>query len=392
MRSPTPPPWSISAICPSSDPDGAVSGQRVRERYQRELAERGLEHDPAQLAVVARLDGLRARLIAATAQPPAARAHWLRTLLRPTPGPPVPGLYLWGSVGRGKTWLMDLFFESLPAGTALRRHFHRFMHEVHLGLARLKHEREPLAQIARSIARDARVLCCDELYVADIADAMILAGLFRGLIREGVTLVATANVAPADQYREGLQRARFLPAIALLEKHLEVVRIGGDTDHRLRQLTRAAIYLPLARADTEARIAALFRELAMDGGERTGTIAVHDRAIAVVRAAMSVAWFEFAALCSAPRSQDDYIEIAREYQSVIVSGVPVLNGAQDDEARRFIALVDEFYDRNVKLILSAAAAPGQLYRGERLQGLFARTASRLTEMQSVAYLAREHRP
>ena len=302
------------------------------------------------------------------------------------------GLYLWGGVGRGKTWLMDLFFESLPFSGARRRHFHRFMHEVHLERARLGQRREPLEEIARTLARDTRVLCFDELFVADIADAMILARLFDGLIRHGVTLVATSNVAPADQYRDGLQRQRFLPAIVLLERHLDVLRVSGSTDYRLRQLTQAGIYLAQDGAGTSARLEALFAELAMDGGAAGGSIEIQDRPVAVIRAAMSVAWFDFVSLCSAPRSQDDYIEIAREYHSVIVSGVPVLDGAHEDEARRFIALVDEFYDHNVKLIVAAAAPPAQLYRGERLQRLFARTESRLTEMQSAEYLAREHRP
>ena len=302
------------------------------------------------------------------------------------------GLYLWGGVGRGKTWLMDLFFESLPFAAARRSHFHRFMHSVHAELARLTQRREPLGLVARAIARDTRVLCFDELQVADIGDAMILGGLIEDLLHHGVTLVATANMAPADQYRDGLQRQRFLPVIALLEQHLEVLHVTGTTDYRLRQLTEAGIYLTPDDAGATARLAALFSELAMDGGELSGSLEIEDRPIAVIRAASRVAWFEFAALCSAPRSTDDYIEIAREFQSVILSGVPVLGAAHEDNARRFIALVDEFYDRNVKLIVAAAAAPAGLYRGARLKELFARTASRLTEMQSTEYLARPHRP
>jgi cell division protein ZapE len=369
---------------------GAAPATSVLERYQRQLHERQLASDPAQLKVVARFDDLRRRLLA-DRLPDGRLARWLTALAGGGRRAPVRGLYLWGGVGRGKTWLMDLFFASLPFAAARRRHFHRFMYEVHQQLAQLRHRRAPLEEIARSIARDTRVLCFDELYVADIADAMLLGGLFAGLFRHGVTLVATSNVAPPEQYREGLQRQRFLPAIALLERYTEVLQLAGGTDYRLRQLTQAGIYLPFG-ADAATRLETLFGELTPHDARRGGAIEIEGRPIAVRREATSVVWFDFLSLCSAPRSQNDYIEIAREYQTVMVSGVPVLDAAHEDEARRFIALVDEFYDRNVKLIVSAAALPAQLYRGERLGALFARTVSRLTEMQSAEYLAREHRP
>jgi cell division protein ZapE len=361
----------------------------VQQRYDEELAGRHFTSDADQLAVVARLEELRRRLLESASG--LAMPRWL-ALLTGRNRSPVQGLYLWGGVGRGKTWLMDLFCTSLPPGFARRRHFHRFMHEVHLHLGRLQHHLAPLEQVARAIARETRVLCLDELYVADIADAMILGGLFTGLTRRGVTLVATSNVPPHELYQGGLQRERFLPAIALLERHLDVVRLAGSTDYRLRQLTEAGIYLTAGTGGTPARLAALFECLAGQERRGGGTIEVAGRRIPVLRASAAVAWFDFAALCAGARSQEDYIEIAREYQSVIVAGVPVLDAAHEDEARRFIALVDEFYDRNVKLIVSAAASPAELYRGERLGALFARTASRLTEMQSEEYLAREHRP
>ena len=364
----------------------------LRQLYGAQLAAHGFTSDDAQLAVLVKLEALRERLLAAPAPHGRAWPRWLGTLLGRPPLAPVTGLYLWGSVGRGKTWLMDLFCASLPRGFVRRRHFHRFMQEVHQHLARLHHQLAPLEHVARAIARDTRVLCLDELYVADIADAMILGGLFTGLTRRGVTLVATSNVPPHELYQGGLQRQRFLPAIALLERHLEVVRLAGSTDYRLRRLTEAGIYLPAGAPGTAARLAALFECLAGREPRAGATLEIAGRAIPVLRASATVAWFEFAALCTGARSQEDYIEIAREYQSVIVAGVPVLDVAHEDEARRFIALVDEFYDRNVKLIVSAAAAPAALYRGERLGALFARTASRLTEMQSEEYLAREHRP
>jgi cell division protein ZapE len=366
--------------------DGAADLQR---RYAEELAARHFAADPAQLAVLARFEQLRRRLLESASG--GALPRWFAALTGRGPVP-VRGVYLWGDVGRGKTWLMDLFCASLPAPLARRRHFHRFMHEVHLHLRRLQHHLSPLEQVARAIARHTRVLCFDELYVADIADAMILGGLFSRLIRRGVTLVATSNVPPHELYQGGLQRQRFLPAIALLEQHVDVVRLAGSTDHRLRHLTEAGIYLPAGGRQTAERLAALFGCLAGHDPASDGTIEVAGRAIPVLRVSAAVAWFDFAALCAGARSQEDYIEMAREYQSVIVSDVPVFDAAHEDEARRFIALVDEFYDRNVKLVLSAAAAPAALYRGERLGALFARTASRLTEMQSEEYLAREHRP
>lgn len=362
------------------------------ERYRHELSGRALEEDPAQLAVCRTLDELRGRLLDAPRRAGGRLARWLEELGVAATRAPPRGLYLWGGVGRGKTFLMDLLVESLPPAMARRVHFHRFMHGLHAQLARIDRARSPLEQVARSLARDIRVLCFDELNVADIADAMILGTLFAGLFRRGVTLVATSNVPPAELYKDGLQRQRFLPAIALLERHLEVLRIAGTTDYRLRRLTQAGVYLAAGAADTTPRLEALFACLADGKAQTAPTIEIEGRPIAVIRAGTGVVWFDFAALCATARSADDYIEIAREYQSVIVAGVPVLDAAHDDEARRFIALVDELYDRNVNLIVSAAAPPPQLYRGERLRALFERTASRLIEMQSEEYLAREHKP
>jgi len=361
----------------------------LRELYARALGERGFSADPAQRAALARLDLLRRRLL--RAQSP-QRPRWLRWPWQRAPATPVCGLYLWGSVGRGKTWLMDLFFASLPFPERRRQHFHRFMHDVHAELARLRHESDPLELVAARIAAGIRVLCFDELQVTDIADAMILGGLLAGLFRRGVTLVATSNTAPQDLYRGGLQRVRFLPAIELIERHMDVLQVGGSTDYRLRELTAAGVYLPLDAPDTPARLAALFGRLAHGQAREGGEILIEGRPIAVVREGPGAVWFEFTALCAGPRSPDDYIEIAREYQSVILAGVPLLDATMDDEARRFIELVDELYDHNVNLIVSAAAAPAQLYRGERLAAPFERTASRLIEMQSAQYLAREHRP
>jgi cell division protein ZapE len=368
-----------------------LKARTLRAMYDRQIAERGFRADAAQLAVIGRLDSLRSRLIAAHEAGLSLRGRLRRTLLRGDFAAPIRGVYLWGPVGRGKTWLMDLFFQSLALPERRRRHFHRFMHDVHSELKGLGEVPAPLEVLAERLATEVRVLCFDELFVTDIADAMILAGLFGGLFRRGVTLVMTSNTPPHDLYRDGLQRQRFLPAIELIERHMDVVPVGGDRDYRLRQLTQAGTYLPSGDGNSDAKLRALFADLSDHAAATDGVVTIEDRPIPVVRQSEGAAWFEFEALCSGPRSQDDYIEIARNYQSVIVANVPVLDAFHEDEARRFIALIDELYDRCVKLVVSAAAPPTQLYRGDRLVREFQRTASRLTEMQSEEYLAREHR-
>ena len=388
MGSDTPPPQLTSA----GMYDGASSAASFRELYRQRLADCGFKSDPAQLAAVEKLDDLRARLISAQAAHSSTFRRWLGGLVGGSTREPQRGLYLWGGVGRGKTWLMDLFFQSLPFPEARRRHFHRFMHDVHTELKQHHNRESPLDLLAAQIARDTRVLCFDELFVTDIADAMILGGLFEGLFKRGVTLVATSNVPPHDLYKNGLQRQRFLPAIELIKQHVDVLNIDGATDYRLRQLTQAGTYLLSSAPDTPQRLETLFAELAHYGSSSGGSIEIEGRPISVVRQSSSAVWFNFFAVCAGPRSQDDYIEIAREYQSVIVAGIPLLDSYRENEARRFIALVDELYDRNVNLIISAAAPPTDLYHGERLAFEFQRTISRLIEMQSEDYLAREHRP
>jgi cell division protein ZapE len=376
----------VSELAPS-----AGNSASLQQLYEQQAAARGFAADPAQLAAVARLDDLRRRLVSAARAPTARLSRWLSAVTGRAPQSAPRGLYLWGGVGRGKTWLMDLFFDSLPLPARRRRHFHRFMHDVHAELARLKQRRSPLDEVAARLARETQVLCLDELYVADIADAMLLAGLFTGLLRRGVTLVTTSNTPPDELYRDGLQRERFVPAIRLLERQLEVFRLDGATDHRLRRLTQAGTWLAAGAPDTPARLTTLFAALADHGGHSGGSIELNGRSIPLVKGGGGAVWFEFAALVSGPRSQEDYIEIARDYQTVILAGVPVMGAARDDEARRFIALIDEFYDHNVNLIVSAEAQAAGLYQGEQLRPAFARTTSRLIEMQSADYLAREHR-
>jgi cell division protein ZapE len=381
----------VSDVDQAAEGTEASAGSSLHDLYSRRLAEHGFQSDPAQLAAVAQLDDLRQRLIEARDTNSSILRRWLGRL-GGFERNPQRGLYLWGGVGRGKTWLMDMFFASLPFPEARRRHFHRFMHDVHVQLKENQNRESPLELLAAEIARDTRVLCFDELFVTDIADAMILGGLFAGLFKRGVTLVATSNVPPGQLYENGLQRQRFLPAIELIERHVDVFNVDGATDYRLRQLTQAGTYLLTSVADTPQRLETLFADLSDRDPSSGGSIEIEGRPIPVVRRSNSTVWFNFFAICAGPRSQDDYIEIAREYQSVIVAGVPVLDSLHDNETRRFIALVDELYDRNVNLIVSAAAAPNELYRGERLSFEFARTISRLIEMQSADYLAREHKP
>jgi len=361
-------------------------------RYQVDLESGDFLADPAQQAAIEALDALHQRLVH---PPPTPRLRGLRGWWARRGGPPPaePGLYLWGGVGRGKTYLMDTFYECLPAPISKRRvHFHRFMKSAHERLRALRQQQDPLRQIASEWAADARVLCFDEFFVSDITDAMILSGLLHGLVEEGVTLVATSNVPPARLYHDGLQRERFLPAIQLLEDHTRVLNVDGGTDYRLRRLSRAPIYHVPADERAEVAMATAFEELSPDRDHDGSELEINHRVIPTRAVGDGVLWTDFSALCEGPRSQDDYIEIARQFHTVLISRIPVLDREREDAARRFIALVDEFYDRSVKLVISATADIEWLYRGYRLRFEFRRTASRLRAMQTHDYLATAHRP
>jgi cell division protein ZapE len=360
-------------------------------RYQEAVAGLGLRDDPEQRRAIAVLDRV-ARELAERHRPLTLRER-LRRLLPGTPRPPpVRGAYLWGGVGRGKTFMMDLFVAALPFETKSRYHFHRLMNRVHGRLKGLANEPDPLQRVADEIAREARVLCFDEFHVSDIADAMILGRLLDALFARGVTLVATSNTPPDDLYRDGLQRQRFLPAIASLKANTEVMHVAGLTDYRLRLLEAAELWHSPLDDAAERNLARYFGQMAPDADKGPGTLEILGRQVPVRGHGNGVAWFDFAALCGDGRSQDDYIEVARLFQTVLLAGVPVLDGQAENEARRFIALVDEFYDRRVNLIVSAAAPIAGIYAGDRLAREFERTRSRLLEMQSVEYLAAEHRP
>ncbi len=367
-----------------------MSDSPVAARLARDVDAHRLEFDPSQRQAAGRLDLLASQLNGHRPFEP-----WRRTRLRWLPrkaGVAAPrGVYLWGEVGRGKTLLMDLFYDALLFRERERSHFYRFMRGVHAGLAATPGRREPLEAVAESLALRARIICLDEFFVSDIADAMILAGLFEGLFRRGVTLVATCNSPPENLYADGLQRQRFLPAIEMLRARLDVLHLDGGTDYRLRQLELARTYVDSGAPGADTELGELFAALA--GATATGPtqISIEGRRIRVRALGAGMAWFDFRELCDGPRSQNDYIDIARLYHTLFVSGVPVFGRVDDDAARRFVMLIDELYDRDVNLVASCAAAPADLYDGERLRFEFQRTASRLIEMQSHRYLAREHR-
>jgi cell division protein ZapE len=360
----------------------------LREAYEESLLRDGHERDRAQEEVVAELTRLQRRLQSASA----GRRSWLDILpwrkSRTATG--VRGLYIWGGVGRGKTFLLDLFFDTLALSAKKRIHFHRMMHDVHARLALLGDVADPLDRIADDIAKETRVLCFDEFFVSDIGDAMLLGRLLEGLFRRGVTLVATSNSAPDELYRDGLQRQRFVPAIESLKQHTRIVHIADGTDYRLRLLQQAGTFLTPDDALARDKLQHYFNKCASSRISAGRSITVNGREIATQQCAKGIVWFDFEDICDGPRSQNDYIEIARWYPTVIVSAVPQLDASLENQARRFVALVDEFYDRRVKLIVAARATVDQLYSGQLLRLEFERTVSRLVEMQSTAYLAAPH--
>ena len=392
--------------------DATASAARLPSaRYRDGVAAGEWQNDPAQIAALVELDRLWSEL--ATRPPP---SFWQR--LRGRVEAPR-GIYLWGRVGRGKTFLCDLFYDSLPLESSrprvasdsllplageggsksrmrgaqkLRVHFHRFMQDVHAQLRTLEGRADPLDEVAARIAASVRVLVLDEFFVGDIGDAMILGNLLRALFARGVVLVTTSNTAPPDLYKDGLQRERFLPAIAMIEQHCRVVTLESPHDWRLRALKKAPVYHTPAGAEADRAMRAIFSRVAHGAAQRDVELRINDRPIAARVEADGAAWFDFAAVCEGPRGVADYIELAKAYHTILISNVPQFTPMTEDAARRFIELVDEFYDRGVNLVLSAAAPVVELYDGDRLRAQFARTESRLIEMQSEDYLAREHLP
>ncbi|MEK7991551.1 MAG: cell division protein ZapE [Thiotrichaceae bacterium] len=304
----------------------------------------------------------------------------------------IKGLYLWGGVGRGKTYLVDNFYYTLPFKNKLRLHFHRFMQQVHEELKQLKDIQNPLVTVAQRFSERTKVLCLDEFHVLDITDAMLLGGLLQELFKQGVTLVTTSNMHPDDLYKGGLQRDRFLPAIDLLKNTTYVINVDNGVDYRLRVLEQAEIYHSPLDMAADFNMRRSFAEIAPDKPVIGDSINLYGRDIPTIQMADGVIWFDFHALCDVPRGTPDYIDIATYYHTVFVSGVPSMGDAENDIALRFVNLVDEFYDRSVKLIIAAAQPADLLYTGKRLEFQYQRTLSRLQEMQSHDYLAREHQP
>ncbi len=365
------------------------------ERYKKDLERDDFSYDPAQEMAVKHLQRLYDELVAYT---PPKKEEGFASKLKGLFGKkeeevqPLMGLYFWGGVGRGKTYLVDTFYDSLPFQEKMRVHFHRFMQRVHDDLRKFDGEKNPLTLVAEKLSKEIRVLCLDEFFVKDITDAMILAGLLEALFKNGVTLVTTSNIVPDGLYENGLQRARFLPAIDLLKQYTEVVNVDSGVDYRLRALEQAEIFHYPLDSEADASLNRSFKSIALGEGQRNALIEINHRNMTAQRLHDDVVWFEFDELCDGPRSQNDYIELAKEFHTVLLSNVPQMKRDTDDQARRFINLVDEFYDRNVKLIISAEAGISELYLGGNLSFEFDRTVSRLLEMQSHEYLAREHRP
>lgn len=356
----------------------------LAQRYARDIDSNGFTPDPIQQQALVSLQTLSDTLN----QTGGSSRHLLTRLLG---GPhQVPGIYLWGSVGRGKTYLMDIFYDSLRDVTRERVHYHKFMLDIHEQLRQLPRSPNPLTIIGKHIANRTRVLCLDEFHVNDVADAMILGSLLRTLFKYGLTLVATSNTPVDRLYRNGLQRERFLPAIDLLQDHLVQIDLQQGQDYRLLHLACEDSYLP-AGADAQRRLSARFHALAAGDVEYNAALTIYHRDIHTLALANGVVWFDFHELCETPRAARDYLEIACQFHSVIVSDIPLLGDAQDSSAKRFMHLVDALYDHRVKLIVSASRPAETLYQGSLLRDEFGRTVSRLIEMASHDYLAMPHR-
>ncbi|ASM04177.1 AFG1 family ATPase [Serratia ureilytica] len=367
-------------------------------RYQQALDAGEYQADEVQRRAVTQLD----RIYQALLQKPAvsAPAGGLRGKLSrllgkggdTAPQRPVQGLYMWGGVGRGKTWLMDMFFHSLPGDRKMRLHFHRFMLRVHEELTELQGRENPLEIVADGFKAETDVLCFDEFFVSDITDAMLLATLLQALFARGITLVATSNIPPDDLYRNGLQRARFLPAIDLINEYCDVMNVDAGIDYRLRTLTQAHLYLTPLSDQTRETLDRMFVKLAGKAGEDAPVLQINHRPLQAIRSVDGVLAVDFHTLCEEARSQLDYIALSRLYHSVILYNVRVMGPLKENTARRFLALVDEFYERHIKLVIGAEASMFEIYQGVQLKFEFQRCLSRLQEMQSEEYLKLPHLP
>lgn len=367
-------------------------------RYLTALKEGSHQPDDVQKEAVTRLDTIYQQLIAEQ-EPAAQQSGGLMAKFSKLLGKrdsasrePVRGLYMWGGVGRGKTWLMDIFYHSLPGERKQRLHFHRFMLRVHEELTSLQGQSDPLEIVADRFKAQTDVLCFDEFFVSDITDAMLLGGLMKALFARGITLVATSNIPPDELYRNGLQRARFLPAIEAIKQFCDVMNVDAGIDYRLRTLTQAHLWLSPLNEQTSQQMDKLWLALAGAARSHAPELEINHRPLATLGVENQTLAVSFATLCVDARSQHDYIALSRLFHTVMLFDVPVMTTLMESEARRFIALVDEFYERHVKLVVSAAAPLHEIYQGERVKFEFQRCLSRLQEMQSEEYLKREHMP
>lgn len=356
------------------------------ERYHAALATGEFSQDSIQLEAMTYLDRLHYQIV----QADDAATGWFASLFKSKPNPPK-GLYMWGGVGRGKTWMMDMFYDSLPIKRKMRMHFHHFMQRVQRELVALQGQVNPLQKVADIIHQEAKVICFDEFFVSNVSDAMILGDLFTLLFERGITLVATSNIEPSGLYKNGIHRDRFLPAIAQVEKHTTVMNIDAGIDYRLRLLKQAKLYSSPLNSETEGWLSERFDALTTNQKVATTPIIIGGREIEVIKRTETVLLADFRALCMQPRSAADFIEIANDFSTVMVDNVPFLNDTLMDPTRRFIYLVDEFYDRRVKLLIRAEQSILELYQGDKLAFEIERTRSRLLEMQSEDYLAAQHR-
>ncbi len=362
-------------------PDGSMS---PKFWYQANSKLPGFVYDPAQATAIDELDALWHQLMD-------FKARRNRFLGRSLLSPDVPkGLYLWGGVGRGKTFLMDAFYTCLPYRRKRRIHFHNFMAEVHHEMKLLAGKKDPLIALADNIEKSTRVLCLDEFHVDDIADAMILGRLVAAMLERGVVLLTTSNYPPDNLYLHGLQRQNFLPAIALLKRELKVLNVDGGNDYRQRKTTREPIFIVPPDAASEARMDALFEQIAAGTQREEQHIEIQGRLIPVKKVARTVVWFDFKELCGGAHAQEDYLEIAHRYPTVFLSSIPQMTAEHAAEARRFTWLVDVLYDNHVRLVASSTVVPEETYPEGVASGEFSRTSSRLTEMQSMHYLEQPH--
>lgn len=354
------------------------------QRYQAAIQSGEFSEDEQQRNAMTYLDGVYQQILANH-----AKSKGLFSFLRKIEPPK--GLYMWGGVGRGKTWMMDMFFESLPPERKMRQHFHHFMKRVHSELNKLQGQQDPLQKVASIIHDEAEVICFDEFFVSNVSDAMILGDLFTMLFEKGITLVATSNIAPSGLYKDGLHRDRFLPAIAEVEKNCTVMNIDSGIDYRLRVLQQAELYVSPLTKENMHWLANRFVALSNNQNVSQTPIIINGREIPIKGRTENTLYVDFRSLCMQPRSASDFIEIANRFSTVLVDEVPALNDVVADPTRRFIYLVDEFYDRRVKLLVRAEQPILQLYDGQKLAFEIERTRSRLLEMQSEDYLKAEHR-